>query len=165
MIIVCCSSCSSTLNMTTVLQLVADLSNTTLKVPHCKGTTFRVKGEWAWVCVSECVSVWVCVCVLTVTTVAQSCCTQLCGAASSAICDSVFIIFPLYMIILTIFSVYLLLFICTTTCQITVWLNSSRGFRFSSYQTMTRTYAVRLWQNLKCIEMFPVLSFQPETFV
>lgn len=47
-----CSLYSSTLNMSTVRQLVADLSNTTLKVPQCKvqPSEYRVGGVCLCVC-------------------------------------------------------------------------------------------------------------------
>lgn len=44
----------------------------------------------------------------------------------------------------------MLLFICTTTCQITLWLNSSGGFQFNvfrklfCYETVTWSYAVQV---------------------
>lgn len=85
-----CSFYSSTLNMSTVWQLVAYLSNTTLKVPQW----FRVKGVCECVSVCVCVCLRVCVCVR-VCKWSQSCTIRLRCADPPAVYNSIFIIFLL----------------------------------------------------------------------
>lgn len=108
-----------------------------------------------WVCACECVCQYV-----SGNTVAQPCCTQLCCADPSAVCNSVFIIFSLYMIILILIDNIHCIFVIIymhyqvsnhSLTELVWWFWFILFSELFCYKTKTWSQSTSVLANLKCL--------------